>query len=207
MNKGPNPKFFLGLTIIAAAAGMGLCYMAWSDLGDDQMHLATLKKQVRDQKQLDAELKDSQDKVELTRTQIKHLESGISDMAYVPTMLIELNKVCQQTGIRDLAVRPLPEPPKDPKKEAEKHDWKQLDIEVSGNGDYPAVMQLIKALQQFPKIVGVREVSLVPKQEIGNNEPSGQVTATIKINAYTFKSKDDGKKKVTPLAKEATHNG
>lgn len=180
------------LTLLTVIGGVGLCGMTWSTLGDEQTKVSQLEKEVRNENDLQAELDETEVKVKKTKEDLVHLESGISDIAYIPTMLIELQKVCEETGVGDLAVRPLPEAPKDPKKKDGPKLWQQLEIEVSGTGDYPSILKLMAAFTSFPKIVGVREVSLVPKTET-TPEPTGLVTATIKISAYAFKSKDADK--------------
>lgn len=203
--KRVNPTTYMALTAVSVVAGVGLCGMTWSSLGDEQMKLASLEKEVRNETELTTELTETQHKIEATKLELKHLESGISDIAYIPTMLIELQKVCRETGINDLAVRPLPEPPKDPKKKEERKLWQQIDLEVSGTGDYPSVLKLMDTLKQFPKIVGVKEVSLLPKIDQGP-EPTGLVTATIKISAYAFKEKAT-EKKLENKTNEGLNNG
>ncbi len=190
MNKGPNPKLFLGLAAIALVMGGGMCYVALNNLGDEQAKLRDLKAKSKDARQLQAEVAKSQASVTDTATKLNHLEQGIPQLAYVPTLLSELEKVGKESGIDVLGVRPLPAAVSPGHKDdsagsvRKKKTYEELDIEVKGRGNYRSVMTFIKALEVFPKIVAARTIALDPKNVPG--QMSDKLDVTINLRTYVF---------------------
>ena len=119
-------------------------------------------------------------------------------MAYVPTLLSEIENIGKQHSIAVTGVRPIIEnklqKSGDDKASGEqkKAAYQEMLIDVTGRGTYGNVMQMIEALNKFPKIIAIQTVGLVPRRETdeerkANNGSSGIVLdATIRIKAYLF---------------------
>ena len=189
MRKKPNPKFFMALTVLTLVLGLGLVSFQYSALSDAKDRVAKLKKDALDEGELERQLRSSTTDLQQCSARLNHLEKGIPELAYVPTMLKELENVGTENGLQILGVRPVPKQvsPKDQKekKSSSKKKYTELDIEVSGRGTYNAVKAFVRALQSFPKIVAARSVAMTPKQET-NVVGSPKLDVTISLRSYLF---------------------
>lgn len=195
MNKrGPNPKIFLILTIITVLAGSGLSYMQFTSYSEVKDDVETLKKTAKDPAQVQSELDDVILKLNDTRAKLTHLEQGVPEMEYVPTLLKELEKLGKECGIEVTGVRPVPVQAKPaPKNEngeatkAKRKPYNELDIEVKGRGNYGSVMKFINGLTVFPKIVAARTVSMQPKVDNRTGVAGApKLDVTIELRSYLF---------------------
>lgn len=208
MSATPKPMLYLVMACVSLVGGGGAVYWEYSQLEDSQAQVDSLSKKLKDAKAIQIHLKDSAGKLQESSDKLKHLEMGVPEIAYVPTLLTELENVGKQHGIQVLGVRPMP-PKADPKAkpgEAKpKKSYEELDIEVKGRGKYGAVLQFLAALQSFPKIVSVQMATLVPKREL-NDKGVVNLDVTIELRAYLFPpSKDEIKvaNSETPAAQPA----
>jgi Tfp pilus assembly protein PilO len=209
--KTPNPKIFMVLTGVSLLAGMGLCYMQYNALGEVNTNRERLRAEAKDEKEVQAELATAKTELAEIYTKISHLEQGVSEWAYVPTLLKELEKTGQTSGLQVLGVRPIPKTvkptmvsKKDNPDEATitRKPYNEQDIEIRCRGDYRSVMNFTKALQMFPKIVAARTVSLQPKS--GAQTPgSPQLEAVIELRAYLFPTDGSLKKASEHMAEPA----
>lgn len=213
MKSGPNPKIFVLLTAATVLCGVGGAFWLNGQIGDAQSKIEGLKKNDRDEKTIKAELVTLGTQVAEAKSKLDHLEQSVSQAAYIPTLLKELENVGKSNAIEVLGVRPIPAKvsakPEDEKKKRKK-PYTELDIEVRGRGSYRAVMSFVSALQSFPKIVAARTLSLTPK--VDRNDPSGAVKldTTIELRTYLFapaknEKKDD--KTAMAQARREANNG
>jgi Tfp pilus assembly protein PilO len=208
--KGPNPKIFLVLTILTLVAGSGLSYMQYTGYSDAKADIEKLKAEAKDQGEVERELQEAIDRLNDTRGKLVHLEQSVAEMAYVPTLLKELENLGTQCGIKVTGVRPVPKQATAPAaakdengetaKKARK-PYNELDIEVKGRGNYQAVTKFITGLTTFPKIVAARTVSLQPKLDPRNPAAKPALDVTIELRSFLFpadgstpKVSDDGEK-------------
>lgn len=194
MKGGPNPKIFLVLTVTTLLVGSGLTYMQYGGYTEATAEVEKLKKEAKNQEDVERELQVAIDRLNETRGKLVHLEQSVAETAYVPTMLKELEKLGTECGIQVTGVRPIPRQivkatnVKDESGESTKKarkPYNELDIEVKGRGNYKAVLKFITGLTTFPKIVAARTVSLQPKVDsrIGG-KPS--LDCTIELRSYLF---------------------
>jgi Tfp pilus assembly protein PilO len=207
MRKGPNPKLFLMLALGALFVGGGLAFMGYSSLSGAKANLHQMQADSKDEKQLRKTLADSMVSLQDSSVKLKHLEAGVQDYAYVPTMLAELEKLGKDSGINVTGVRPTPKPAT-PKKEGEggrpkKKTYDELDIEVKGRGNYRSVLNFIQALGRFPKIVAARTVDLAPRTDPGQTK--AELNVTINLRAYVFATHAQDTK--TAMAAGGRHEG
>ncbi len=194
MSSTPKPMLYVVMAFVSLLGGGGAVYWQYSQLEETQAQVDTLSKKLKDAKAIEAQLQTSVGKLQESSEKLKHLEMGVPEIAYIPTLLTELENVGKQHGIQVLGVRPMP-----PKAEAkgkpgepkQKKSYEELDIEVKGRGRYGAVLQFLAALQSFPKIVSVRTATLVPKREL-NDKGVANLDVTVELRAYLFPpSKDE----------------
>lgn len=195
MNKrGPNPKVFLILTVLTVLAGSGLSYMQYSAYTAVKDDVQQLRANAKDPVQVQQELDEVIMRVNDTRAKLTHLEAGVPEMEYVPTLLKELEKLGKECGIEVTGVRPVPVQPKPVVKaensesqKAVRKPYNELDIEVKGRGSYGSVMRFINGLTTFPKIVAARTLSMQPKVDTKNGlNAAPKLDVTIELRSYLF---------------------
>ncbi|HVT11797.1 MAG TPA: type 4a pilus biogenesis protein PilO [Fimbriimonadaceae bacterium] len=215
MRKGPNPQIFVLLAIGALVLGGAASFFAFSGLSSAKASLQKLQADSKDATALRKALADSEASLQDSSSKLQHLEQGVQDYAYVPTLLSELDKLGKASGISVVGVRPLPKPVVAPKKDdsgqtekVKKKAYDEIDIEVKGRGNYRSVMTFIQALGKFPKIVAARTIELTPKNEPGQN--TSDLDVTVSLRAYVFPtptadSSPQGQK--TAMATGSNHEG
>lgn len=184
MKRSRAPQLFLILAAVALAAGAGGTFLQYQELSEKWEKVAELKKSSRDPKEIQADLDKTGIELTKSKTELDHLEKSVPAFAYVPTMLKELEQFGKLNSIEVLGVRPIPkQDPKDKKKK--KQAYEEIAIEVKGRGDFKSVQQFVTALHKFPKIVGVRSVSLQPKND-PTEAAAKKLDVTIELRAYLF---------------------
>lgn len=187
MKKAPNPKIFLILALATFVAGAGANYLAYTSLDDAQGKVKSLRSQVKPTSEVQSELEKSNKDLADTTSQLKFLEAGVPDFAYVPTMLAQLEQFGKQNGIEVTGVRPGPPPAANLKAgdKPERKAYDELIIEVKGHGKYGDVMKFVNALHTFPKIIATRSISMTPKIDL-NHTGTGGLDVTIELKAFVF---------------------
>lgn len=200
---GPNPKVFMILTVVTLLAGSGLGYMQFNALSSVRANVEELKKTAKDPSEVQKDLDAVVARLNDTRAKLTHLEAGVPEMEYVPTMLKELEKLGKQCGIEVTGVRPVPVQVKPAVKsentesvKAARKPYNELEIEVKGRGNYGSVMRFINGLTVFPKIVAARMVSMQPKIDAKSTGAAPKLDVTISLRSYLFpldgqKAKDE----------------
>lgn len=214
MKRRHNAKFWLLMAALGLVGGACLVGFQFSALKADVARVNELQSQTQDESEVQAGLLKSQESLDEAKAQLTHLEQGIPGTAYVPTMLQELAKVGNTSGILVTGVRPVPRTASsnaaaqtgDGTQAVAKPAYDTLDIEVKGRGNYAAVMKFITALQTFPKIVGSRTISINPCLEQKDAE-LGLVDITIGLRAYLFPdNKEKNKEKATDTKAQQVNN-
>lgn len=191
MTRQPNPKFYLGLTVGALVLGGGLAYWQSTVAADIESRVVKLRSDARNPDQLQREVDESNAEIYEVGSKLAHLERGVPEMAYVPTLLQELEQRGKANGIEVLGVRPIvtQAPPKSKDGEPKvRKPYTELDIEVRGRGNYAATLRFVQDLQAFPKILAARTVSMVPKQDFLDSSGSPLLDTTVQLRAYLFGS-------------------
>ncbi len=190
MKVGKKALVYFALTGVIALAGGGMIFMFASSNSDKSSDLRRLKTEARKPQELRLELDEAKIKAQLSATELAHLEQNIPELAYVPTMLKELEQFGNDSGVKVYGVRPFVAVHTSKKGKERKKDEKpysELSIEIKGKGRYQAVMKFVDAMKAFPKIVAVRTVSLSPKQNLGGTAGYSVLDVTLELRAYLFK--------------------
>jgi Tfp pilus assembly protein PilO len=160
------------------------------------------------------------------RDRLKFLEAALPNVAYVPTLLKQVEDLARATHNEVRGVRPRIEvkaPPRrdrraDPEAEAKSEEAKKqqaeeeaekkapepydkLKIQLSFTGGYQDCLQFIQRLTSFPKIVAVDDVALHPRIEEDAAHP--KIDVELNLTAYILQSKPGQKMPVLSNEGEA----
>lgn len=202
-----SAKTFYMLTGAVAVVGGGLIYMTSTAISDQEAQIAKMRIELRDEKEVQKELDESLGRVTSLNEKLNHLEAGVQDFAYIPTMLKELEDFGKRNTIQITQVRPMITP-EEPKKEGEgkkrETAYRELNVLVKGRGSYENALKFLGAIKNFPKIVAVRTLSLTPKMDAGSKKSAKQtLEMEFELRAYAFKDEEKPEKseKVTTAVK------
>jgi Tfp pilus assembly protein PilO len=210
MKKSPKPKTLFIISGVVLLAAGGVCYMQFNALGDEQNKLTQLRPELKSPTQLRNEITELTDKLKETQLVVHHLEQGVPDFAYVPTMLKDLEARTKQQGLMFLGIRELPRQKPPELKEGqklEKKPYTEMDFEITARGKFGDVVRFVRSLDNFPKIVATRGVTLQPK-----SNPKGPflLDVTFEVRTFVFpedKKRVDAAKTTMTAPKEARHVG
>lgn len=188
MKAKPNPRLYMGLAVLTLVGGSAASYYQYSAFTDQNDVVEKLRVDSRPEEKIQVEVDQSKQKLDACLDQLRHLEQGVPQFAYVPTMLNELEQLGNSTGIEVLGVRPVAvqqTPADDKAAKKEKSPYQELEIEVKGRGEYTNVLRFVNALQSFPKIVEARTVALTPKNEVGR-VGAPKLEVEVHLRAFVF---------------------
>ena len=197
MKNQPTVRMVVMALVGAVLVGGGVVYWASGTAKDAKSRYQTLVADDPNEGDLRNMVETSQTKVDETKLQLQHLEQSVPNLAYVPTLLTELELLGKQHNIEVTGVRPVIGEKKavntDDKASGgeKKKAYQEMNIDISGRGSYGNVMQVVEALKKFPKIIAIQTVGLQPKkdtsQDANGQKSSGVVLdATVRITAYLF---------------------
>lgn len=196
-----NTMILLGVASgLILAGGAGGSYMQYQRLQEVNKKSAALRTQVAEQGDIDERLTAMQQQVQVSQQKLDHLEQGVPARAYIPTMMKELEIIGKENGIDVLGVRPMPPkfgsaPPPSNTEDGEKAErprpkpYDEQFIEVKGTGEYMKVLAFLGALERFPKIVAVSQVTLQPRemtQEEAATKTGVELEITVELRAFLF---------------------
>jgi len=214
VNLKPSQKGVTVLIVIAAAiffCCVLACLGAARTLNKAASELAAADKQVQEGNKIAQTERDSRNHYEDTRAQIRCLESSVSDQAYVPTLLKQLEYLGHSVDLKVIGVRPkAPDPAPvvkkttDPSaganstaaagtgtetaKEAPK-PYDELQIELDMEGNYMDALDFLYRLTSFPKIMAVKDIQMAPTGPT-TVLTSPQLSIKMNVTAFIFKVGD-----------------
>lgn len=206
MKANLTPKTFYILTGVVSAIGIGLLWMTNSTISDQSAHIETLRKELRDEKEVQAELEEAKKRVGDLKFKLNHLEEGVQQFAYIPTMLKELEQFGKRNKVQIIQVKPVAAPPttKEQDKEKRRSAYEELNVNVKARGSYEDSLRFLQAIKVFPKIVAVRTVSLSPQSANTNDKTKPRkptLEIELELRAYAFKDDQPETKTATKQAK------
>ena len=190
MKSGKKALVYFALTGVFALVGGGMTLMLFSSNSERASELKRLKAEAKKPEELQVELEEAKLSAQSSATELAHLEQNIPELAYVPTMLKELEQFGNESGVKVYGVRPFVAVHVSKKGKEKKRDEKpysELSIEIKGKGRYQSVMKFVDAMKSFPKIVAVRTVSLSPKHATGDSVGYSVLDVTLELRAFLFK--------------------
>lgn len=136
-----------------------------------------------------------------TQAHIQYLESSVSDRAYVPTLLAQVQALAAQTHLSVASIRPtasapvaLPAPapasgdggvPSASVKKPAPPPYDTMDVAVDVAGSYADTSMFLYSLTRFPKIVSVDSVQMHPGSPPKGGGPA-PITTNLKLTAFMF---------------------
>jgi Tfp pilus assembly protein PilO len=204
MKMNLTPKTFYILSGVVVAVGAGLMWMTNSSISGQTAQIENLRKELRDEKTVRDELAVAKKGVDDLKFKLVHLEAGVQDFAYIPTMLQELEQFGKKNNLEITQVKPIIVPvPTGKDGEKKKTSYQELNVIVRGRGSYNDSLKFLQALKVFPKIVAVRTVSMSPHVDNGSKKESKPLLEIdLELRAYAFKN--DEKEKDAKTASKAS---
>ncbi len=163
--------------------------------------------------------------LEADQAKLQFLETAVSDAAFVPTLLKQLEELAINTNNRVIGVRPqvVQEAPtrlqqrRDPeaqangdKQEGDKKEetkapepYTRLGIQVNMVGSYRTVQAFTDHLTRFPKILAVEEMQLRPHRAEGGvqrDESAALLDVDLRLTAFIMKEPTTAKPTTTAIA-------
>lgn len=187
MKQNEPMKSVILLALAVVLIGGGLVYWQWGNRSAAEARVAAVQQKMPDEQQLQNDLTKSQTDLEGYKSRLEHLEKSLPTVAYVPTLLKELETLGKESNIAVTGVRPIAPTVIDGEDEAK--PYKELEIDITGQGSYRAVMTMVASLRTFPKVLAVKTVNLQPRQDLQSK--TNELDATVRLKAYMFKSEDE----------------
>ncbi|MCG9894035.1 MAG: type 4a pilus biogenesis protein PilO [Fimbriimonadaceae bacterium] len=203
---GLNSKT-LGLIALAAVAlGGGAIYLQYNAMTDAEGRMKVLDAEVPEEEELIASLQEADQKIVSLNQELTHLEMGVPQIAYIPTLLEEIEKVGWSSQVNVTGVRPIIPPPPPAGVERERKAYEEVEIDITGKGDYQSFITLVDQLKRFPKIVAVQTVNLTPRME-ANRPTYLHLDATLRLKAFVFPNNEEGMKTDMEIASAPMDGG
>jgi len=201
-SKGVIVLLVVAIVFLLGIAGGAVAF--WDKVSAATVKMEAKKKQVEEAQKTAMSLQESKLEYADVKSQLQNLEQSISTEAYMPTLLKQLESLCQSVDMSVLSVRPVKTDDantKDSKsgkkadatdasgKDAKKEDkpsqsfYKEQKIDVEVGGSYLNALDLIYRMTSFPKIVAVNSVQMSPSvnTEIGSPPLKVQLSITAFI--------------------------
>jgi Tfp pilus assembly protein PilO len=114
----------------------------------------------------------------------------VPDVAYIPTLMKELEQIGIGKGIKVTGVRPAPPVvaptlPEEGSTKPKKKDYDEITIEVKGRGRYDNIKAFLDSIQEFPKVIAVKTISMTPMRDGSDGRP-GEIEVVVNVVAYVF---------------------
>lgn len=188
-------KLLSVFVLLTLLSGVGVSYIGYGKVGEAAKELETQRQALEEAKQAPRQLEDLQNEYERTMQELRYLERGVSEAAYVPTLLKQLESMVDEVGLKIQAIRPVARPPKTPEEEKKEHadskPYEEQLIQVSVRGKFWSLMSFLKNLQAFPKILAVQKLTAQSKldpDQTGNPDLEVQ----MEVKAFIFKTRNEG---------------
>ncbi len=183
---------FIAFSVLALLGGGGACYLQLQNLDYFSKRVDELQAQLSKQGDVETQLEEITQRVQVSQEKLDHLEQGVPQRAYMPTLMTEIEALGKRNGILVTGVRPMAAKFVAPPKSGAKTDaptrkaYEEQDVEVKGNGHYLKVLAFLSELERFPKIVSVQAVTLTPKNDLNAKGDKSSLEITVEIKAFLF---------------------
>lgn len=190
------------LCVAVLLLGAGGVYWQYTGYTSLQSRVQAAEKQVEEGRTVAQRLEQTQQQYQNIVQKLQHLELSVSERAYIPTLLKQLEDSAKSCQLTVLSVRPSNAQPDqkaqtegdDQKKEEKKkpaEPYEKQVIDVSVRGQFWNVMRFTEGLTRFPKILAVERVQFRPRQRKDPTDPF-EVEAQFTLIAFIFRSAEGG---------------
>ena len=190
------------LCVVVLLVGAGGIYWQYTGYTALRGRVQAAEKQVEEGRTIAQRLEQTQQRYHTALQQLQHLELSVSERAYIPTLLKQLETSAKSCQLTVLSVRPSHAPPSqkaqqegDDEKKSERkkpaEPYEKQVIDVSVQGQFWNVMRFTEGLTRFPKILAVERVQLRPRQRKEPGDPF-EVEAQFTLTAFIFRDAQGG---------------
>ncbi|GIV06347.1 MAG: hypothetical protein KatS3mg016_2358 [Fimbriimonadales bacterium] len=192
----------LGLAIVGTLLlGGASMYLPWSMVQDLQSQLEQKQQELQQAQQAASQLKEAQQALESARRDLQFLERGVSEAAYVPTMLKQVEQTALQKQLQIVSIRPQAAPPTTTPQQQQGDEqnsssqpqkpkaYNEQLFEIQLRGKFWDMMSLLKTLETFPKILAVQSLNAQAKTagtELTPENPDLEIKMVVK--AFIFRA-------------------
>jgi Tfp pilus assembly protein PilO len=213
-----------GLTGVLALGTPGSFWVGSQALASTTKTLEAKQAELNDGERIARRRDTARDALEADRSQLRYLETAVSDAAYVPTLLKQLEDLARSTNNKVLSVRPSVdtsgpskiEQRRDPDAADEKDGgevkdkenkkapdpYTRLNIQVVLVGGFNSVQQFVERLTRFPKIIAVDQIQLRPHQAQDGDRES-KLDVDLKLVAFVMKESPRAAARTAPANADA----
>lgn len=192
------------ICVVVLLVGSGAIYWQYTGYTDLRARVQAAEAQVEEGKTIAQRLERTQEQHRNVVQKLQHLELSVSERAYIPTLLKQLETSAKSCRLKVLSVRPSSaQPPQraqssdnsegnkeqTEKKPAEPYERQVIDVSV--RGQFWDVMRFTESLSHFPKILAVERVQFRVSQRKEPTDPF-EVEAQFTLNAFIFRDAEGG---------------
>lgn len=213
-SKGVIALLVIAILLLLAIAGGAAAF--WNQISVVTANMEAKKKQVEEAQKMASSLQESKLEYEDVKSQLQNLEQSISTEAYIPTLLKQVEGLCQSVDMKVLSVRPIKmeeTKSKDDKssnasaKDASGNDvkkdntpsqpfYKEQKIDIEVGGFYLNSLDLIYKVTSFPKIIAVNSVQMTPT--VSTTDVIGSPPLKIQMSVTAFILNESADKSTQP---------
>jgi Tfp pilus assembly protein PilO len=184
-------------TLATLLLGLASLYLPWSMAQENRARLQEKQQELQEAQQAASQLQQVQAQLQTTQRELQYLERGVSEAAYVPTMLKQFEQTVRQLNLQIVAVRPQAPPVKPPTtnpdgsstgqpQEPPKPYDEQL-FEIQLRGKFWDTVRLLKTLETFPKILAVQSLNTQAKTTAEESTAHPDLETKMVVKAFIFR--------------------
>jgi Tfp pilus assembly protein PilO len=186
------------MTGAVLAASVGLYLWQSAEMAEIQNQVDAKRIEVASGEKIASRLKQVEADYATTAGQIRYLETSVTANEYVPTLLRQMEQLANSVSLKVNSVRPTmepaPPPPTDPeerKKAPPPPPYDKIHIDMDIAGSYWSTAKLLYRLTEFPKIMAVESVQIMPQGDKPKSRTSPNLGVRLRLTGFIFPN--DGK--------------
>ena len=185
-------------TLATLLLGLASLYLPWSMAQENQTHLQAKQQELQEAQQAASQLQQVQEQLLTTQRELQYLERGVSEAAYVPTMLKQFEQTVRQLNLQIVAIRPQAPPVKlpttnpdgstdssQPQEPPKPYDEQLFEIQLRGK--FWDTVRLLKGLETFPKILAVQSLNAQAKTTAEESTDNPDLEIKMVVKAFIFR--------------------
>lgn len=183
----------LGFAILGTLLlGLGSLYLPYTMLREATLQIQQRQAELTSAQEAINQLPTKQAQLQATRSELQFLEQGVTEAAYVPTLLRQFEQTAEQQKLEILAIRPHAQSDSqntnqtDAQKAVAKAYQEQL-FEIQLRGKFWSLVSLLKSLETFPKILAVESINLQTKTNADQLVVNPDLEITMTVKAFIFR--------------------
>jgi len=173
------------LVIIIGLSVWGLFYPKWDQIKELDLQLAKVEAELKIAKKNASELNDWRSKMKKMEAQYKTVMRALPEKEEIPSLLTGISEAGRDAGLEFTLFQP--------KKEVAKDFYAEIPVDITVDGSYHQVALFFDKVANLPRIVNIRDISILPAK---NTKGGGDSQLTTKCQAVTYKfiESDNGNK-------------